>query len=73
MDELANFHSIQSINDLPEGRCSAIDIGARNESEARQYAQQYTTRQIYWIDEIQMGIWYQLLRRTGDLSMRRLA
>lgn len=69
MNEPANFHSIESTDDLPsKGRCSATNICVDNEFQAQQYALKYPERQIYWIAEMQKGIWYQLLRRTSDLS-----
>lgn len=65
-----NFHVIKNKSSLPtngDTPISAISLQVDNEQDAFRYAQRFPERQIYWLTDFQIAIWYQLLRRTGDL------
>lgn len=69
----SNYHHIRSAGELPTGYGSAVDLCIDDEIDALRYAWQNRTRQVYWIEEQQTTVWFQLLRRAEDLRTQVLA
>jgi len=61
------FKVIETLKDLPEGPLFiARNIFADTKLEAHAYSNRWPDRQIYWVEEEQMGVW--ISRRKEDLK-----
>lgn len=53
------YQRVKSIADLPDVPASMVDISVQSEQEAQEYALR-TGRRVYWIDDLCIGVWYEL-------------
>jgi len=61
------FKVIENENKLPSGPRAIINIQAETKVEAHVYANRFPEREIYWIEDKQMGVWFQHIRRENDV------
>lgn len=67
MSEEPNFTTIRSAVQLPVAPGCVTNLFLTDALKARQYAAR-TGRQVFWIEEAQMAVWFQPLRRESDLA-----